>query len=326
MRREIYKGTALSLLLALTSGCRASNPTVPHRTASEAAAFMEPASAPSLEADSVQGEPKTVEPVIARIGGEEVFVSELLSSWMLADSLGLRDMLENLVTSKLVAREAKLLEITVSEKLIGAEYAATLTEMETGLQREQPGMRLDEWIAGSLGIDPARYRLGIRQDVGRRLLAERVVRNFTYSSEWAEARVLVVETPQEADAALIRLQSGEPFARVAGEISIDPTGKDGGRIPPIPRNESTISRLIYSTKVGEFGGPVLEGERWLILQPDEFHAALEGDWTANREAIEGSLDVRPVTEPEYWLWKVEMSEKSPADFKPFFELIGEPTD
>lgn len=332
MQRSPLILAALATLFA--SACKASNPEVPRRAMSEVSKAE-----PRIEAVPVstqQSMPAEVDSatamtqaVVARVGDREVYVSELLSAWMLTDSVGLRDMLENLVTSRLVKGEAQRLGIELSEEFLSAEFALALSELEADLQRNKPGMRLDEWIAGSLGLDPARYRLGIRDDVSRRLLAERVVRQFIYSQDWADVRVLVVESLEEAEAALVRLEGGEPFARVADEVSVDPSGKYGGRIPPVVRNNSAISRLTYKTEPGAFGGPLLEEvegvKRWLVVKPEEFHEAIEGEWSEISEEIEASLKERPVTEPEYWLWKVEMSSTQPADFEPFFELIGDPS-
>jgi|GEM_PF-1580697 len=316
-----------ALLFCSATACKSSNPEVPRLAHSEASqASLETAEEPLPTADELASsvppaEPVAVEPVVARVGEDEVRVSELLSAWMLADSVGLRDMLENLVTTRLVAGEAERLGITISDELLAGEFTRALTELENGLQRQQPGMRLDEWIAGSLGLDPARYRAGIQEDVRRRLLAERVVRRFVLAQDWADVRVLVAETLEEAETAKERIAAGEPFARVAGELSIDPSGKNGGRIPPVVRNQSALSRLAYSTEVGQVGGPVEEAERWMLLEPLQFHAPLEGDWSAQQAAVEASLEERPVAEPEYWLWKIEMGERHPADFEPFFELI-----
>lgn len=313
------------------SSCKTSNPEVP-RLAKSQASQAEPLDVELTDvteastASTATPEPVILEPVVARIGNSEVLVSELLTAWMLTDSLALRDMLENLVTSRLVSNEAERIGIEISSETLGAEYSRALAGLESDLQEQQPGLRLDEWIAGNLGLDPARYRIGVREDVRRRLLAERVVRHFIYTQDWAEVRVLVVETREEAEAALARLKADEPFARIAGELSIDPSGRAGGRIPPVVRNESTLSRLAYSTEVGQFGGPVLEADKWLVLEPIEFHPALVGDWAQIGPEIVASLAGNAVAEPEYWLWKVEMSERHPADFEPFFELIGEPTD
>lgn len=43
-------------------------------------------------------------------------------------------------------------------------------------------------------------------------------------------RALIVETEDEADAAVARLDAGEPFAEVAADVSFDPSAADGGAL------------------------------------------------------------------------------------------------
>ena len=77
--------------------------------------------------------------------------------------------------------------------------------------------------------------------------------------------------------------------------------------------------------MGELSGPLSEGERWMVLTTLKRNAALTGSWDSVGDRIEASLLERPIEQPEYWLWKAEMNERLPADFEPFFDLIGEPS-
>jgi hypothetical protein len=330
----LFSASAAVLLLS-AAACKTSNPKVPRlaSTSQDAAevavaAPAKPEPQPRSESSGaaqptipVEAALRPSEPVVARIGGEDVYVSELLANWMMVDSVGLRDLLENLVVERLVMQEARRLGLRVDEARVAEEYTRALTELESGLREKQPGVSLDEWIAKSLGLEPRRYREGLERDVRRRLHTQRVVRRFILGQEWADVRVLVLETREEAEAALTRLRAGEPFARVAAEVSIDPSGKRGGRIPPIVRNASALARLAFATPAGELGGPILEAQRWIVLETRELHAPLVGGWNEVGPQVEESLAARPVEELEFMLWKVEMSANEPADFEPLFELI-----
>lgn len=329
MKRSLLAG-ALALACA-ASACKTSNPSVPRRTSAATVSEERPQLQPELDpveefapAETAPREVEVevpVEPVVARVGGEEVLVSDLISTWMRVDSVGLRDLLENMVVERIVMQEARDLGLTVDELRVAEAYTRALTELEAGLREQQPDLTLDEWIATKLGLEPERYREGLEQDVRRRMYAERVVRQFVLAQDWAEVRVLVVEKRDEAERALQRLQGGEPFARVAGEVSIDPSGKRGGRIPPVVRNDSALARLAFAAEVGGFGGPILEGQRWLVIQNEGLHAPLEGRWPEIEPVLEKSLSERPVEELEFMLWKAEMAQRKPADFEPLFELI-----
>ncbi len=319
-----------SLALALAASCSSPNPKVPHRaSASEldaqpvAVSTQSPdpgASARPVEATIVE---RVVTPVVARVDGEEIDVTELLASWMHADSQGVRDLLERIISSKIVEREAAKLGVVLDEQQIRDEMARTVAELERELQLSQPGMTLDEWISRGLGLDPEPYRERLLEDVRRRLLAERIVRVFIYTQEWAEARVIVVEKRAEAEALIARLAAGEPFGRLANEASLDPTGKYGGRIPPVLRNESAVARLAFSLEPGAVGGPILESGRWMVLGLDALHEPLEGEWSELEGPIEASLAAQPIEDPEYWMWKVEMNRVHPVDLSPLLRLVGE---
>lgn len=315
-------------MVLLACGCSSPSPKVPHR-ASVAELEEEPvmAAAQQPAATAPAAPPKVVErvvtPIVARVDGEEIDVTELLASWMHADSQGVRDLLERIISSKIVEREAAELGIVLDEQLIRDELARTVAELERELQLSQPGMNLDEWISRGLGLDPEPYRERLREDVRRRLLAERIVRVFIYTQQWAEARVIVVEKRAEAEALVERLAAGEPFGRLANEASLDPTGKYGGRIPPILRNESAVARLAFSLEPGAVGGPILESGRWMILGLDALHEPLVGDWSELEGPIEASLAAQPIEDPEYWMWKVEMNRVHPVDLSPLLRLVGE---
>lgn len=314
-------------LLALLCACSSPNPSVPHRAGAPPTAAEEPAPGPNPAQPAevfppTPAPPRT--PAVALVGGEVVEIGELLSTWMHADSQGVRDLLERVVSNRLVDREAERLEIEIPEELVTAEYLRILSELEADLQVNLPGVSIDEFIASGKGLDPTMYRARLREDVRRRLRAERLVRVFIYSQEWVEARVIVIETEAEAAAALEKVRAGSPFARVAAETSIDPTGERGGRVPPILRMETGLSRLAFGTGVGELGGPIKEEGRWLVLQVEEIHAPLRGSWGEISSRIEASLQERPIEDPEYWNWKQEMQRRHPVDLGPFFELIGEP--
>jgi len=319
------------------AACKASNPSVPR---AKVAPVPEPEILPETEEqESVVEESRPTEaaivspsqatptePIVARIGDDVIYVSELLKTWMLADSTTLRDILGTLATAQIVRSESARLGIELDEEELMREYGIALAEMESELQQRQPGVSLDEWIAGGLGLDPLRYRASIREDIERRLLAERVVRHFIVTRDNAEAAVIVVADQEAALAALERARAGEDFAALAAELSLDPSGKrSGGKLPPIVRNDSAFARLAFSTAEGAVGGPVEEGGRWMLLRTLAINAPLTGKWAELGPTIEESLVKRPIEQPEFLLWKAEMQDRTPADFEPFFELIGEPT-
>lgn len=81
-------------------------------------------------------------------------------------------------------------------------------------------------------------------------------------------RIIVVENPQQAEAAKRRLRNGEPFAKVAHDASIDPTAPGGGYIGEMELSEldAKIAAAAAQLQYGETSGIVNLGDRCIILQ------------------------------------------------------------
>lgn len=319
-------------LLAALCACHAPNPTVPHRAGPPRSPESVPAtveSGPSVPEPEAEVEPLIPEPpplpAVAMVGEERIGVDELISIWMQSYPHVARDVLQQVILERVIEREAERLSIEVSPELLKEAYLRRLADLEQQVQRDNPGVSLDEWIASERGLDPVRYREHLREEVRHFLLESLEIRHFILSQEWAEARVIVTEKREEAETALETVRGGAPFARVAAEKSIDPTGAKGGRVPPVLRNASLLSRLAFGTAAGELGGPVQEGGRWLVIQVEEFHAPLTGSWGEISLAIEASLQELPIDGLEYDAWMQEMRRRYRIDPSPFFELIGEPS-
>lgn len=72
------------------------------------------------------------------------------------------------------------------------------------------------------------------------------------------ARHILVEESATARDALARIEGGEDFAAVAAELSVDPSGQQGGDLGEIPRGQTVpeFEEAAYGAEVGELVGPV----------------------------------------------------------------------
>ncbi len=263
-------------------------------------------------------------PVAARVAGEDVLVGELLAFWLHNRSVEVREMLEHLVSAKLILLESRRLGVEVDDDLIDLGLTRTRQEMEKQIRREDPSMSFREFVEVRLGLDAERYESQMRWEVERKLLGERVVRAFVLGQPRTELNVIVVRSKEDADAAMARLDAGEEFSALARELSLDPSARLGGRIPPVLRNGSSISELAFGTQVGRVGGPLEQDGSWLIAEVVARPEPLAGGWPEIREAVEDSLREHPLDDPEYWQWKSEMVRRYKVDLTPFFELVDEP--
>ncbi|TDJ72427.1 MAG: peptidylprolyl isomerase [Planctomycetota bacterium] len=324
-------GVALALALALGCQSAANRPPPDTRPARRATAL---APATGAEAGAAQDAGETPVPraapkvsgtdVVAMVADQPVLASELLGAWLFRESPSVRTYLEEVILSRLVAAEARRFEIELDPQLVSEALRETFAQMKVEVQENGAGLTLDQFIERRLGLDPETYRARVRAEKLVDLLAERCVRAWLLENERAEVRVIVLDTADAVDEVRRRLAAGEDFAELARELSIEDSGVDGGRMPPVVRSNVALARLAFATPVGEVGGPIVEQDRTLFLKVDARPAALEGTWAEIGQAVEASLEVTSIEDPEYWQWKDAMLDRYEVDMSPFFGLVGEP--
>ena len=135
-------------------------------------------------------------------------------------------------------------------------------------------------------------------------------------------KVLARNRIKAARQSLAQNPSPHAYAALAKEYSVAETADEGGRIPPVVRGEAALARLAFSTPVGEVGGPVREGERWLFLRVVSRPAPLVGTWSEIAATVEASLVELPIEDPEFWQWKADLLARHEVDMTPLLELVG----
>jgi len=260
--------------------------------------------------------------VVALVAGQPVLVSELLSAWVHRESPTVRTYVEELILSRLVLLEAVRLGIELPESALHEALADTQRRMELDVKQTGGFSGVEDYVRRRLGLDPERYLAEVREQTAIDLLASRVVRAWLLGSERAELRVIVIATREEAEAAQAAIEGGEDFAAVAERTGVGARDGSGGRVPPVVRGPTALARLAFATPVGEVGGPMLEGERWLILRVDARPPRLVGSWEEIGPQVEASLAQRDIEDPEYWQWKAHILESHEVDMRPLLELLG----
>jgi len=125
----------------------------------------------------------------------------------------------------------------------------------------------------------------IEDDAVRAAYDERQA-EFT-SGEQVCARHILLETVEDAEAALTRLQDGEDFAELAREVSTGPSGPNGGDLGCFERGMmvAPFEEAAFDAAVGEPIGPVeTQFGQHLILVSEKVDAAV-----APFEEVEASL-------------------------------------
>lgn len=115
-----------------------------------------------------------------------------------------------------------------------------------------------------------------------------------------EARLMVLPTLGQAQAAIDRVESGELFGEVAAELSTDTSAARGGMLAPISNRDATypeaLRQSLFALEQGELSPPVLLGDRYAVLlmmreiegdgaDPQEVRADLERAVRLNQERL-----------------------------------------
>jgi parvulin-like peptidyl-prolyl isomerase len=146
---------------------------------------------------------------------------------------------------------------TATPNIIGAESLST--EYATWINV----------LAENVDLSEADYRQIIRSFIFRDKVAEALGEEVSPVAEQAHVRHILVETEEEAQAVLDRLEAGEDFADVAAEVSQDPgSAANGGDLGFLPRGQvvEPIEEAIFSLPVGQVSDPIQTQFGWHIVE------------------------------------------------------------
>jgi parvulin-like peptidyl-prolyl isomerase len=222
--------------------------------------------------------------VAATVNGEEVSVAQVeerfatvaenpeFAEQLAADEEGAlaeqvqARILSDLIESIIVRQGAEELGIEVSETEVtqrrdelieevgGQETFDQLVE-ESGLTSEQ----IDEQVRDIVIREAVQEELTADIEVSDAEVAAFYEENRETRYDTAEARHILVETEEEANDILERLEEGEDFADIAAEESIDTgSGAQGGDLGEFGRGQMVpeFEEAVFTAEIGEVVGPV----------------------------------------------------------------------
>jgi hypothetical protein len=276
-------------------------------------------------ADTISQPTPDADPIVLRVGGEPVFVSELLKQWLYSDNFRALDQVEDLIVSRIVYMEAQRLRVRIDRDEDLRMYDEAVKGIEAEIQKKSPGVSLDRYVERVMGLSASRYRDRLRQDTVRILLARRVTRAWLLQQEHVATHGIITDNEEDMKAVQKDLADGKTFEEVARARSVDKDSKnEGGRLTPIVDRNVPLGKLAFETEVGAIGGPIMVAGKWLILRVDSRTQPIEGDWAKIGAAVEESLKQRPVDEHEVQQWRRAMLDRYEVDTRPFYDLVDEP--
>lgn len=216
--------------------------------------------------------------VIATVNGEPIYLDEYqreLARYEAGQAtLGInpenqpgyrQQVLDVLVEQELIAQEAAEQGITVSDE-------AVQTEIEQ-LVAENGQEYFNNWLQTSLyTIDE--FREVIRLELLRQQLLAPVLEQVPTEVRHARARHILVNSEEQAQTVLTRLEGGEEFAALAEEFSVDVTSRDnGGDLGWFPRGlllVPEVEEVVFSMEPGQRSGVVASDWGYHVIETLEF--------------------------------------------------------
>ncbi len=231
--------------------------------------------------------------------------------------------LEKLVTMRLALAEAQRFGLRLEPELVEQTFAAERERVEAEFLAANPGRDFEDHIRVDLGIQPDSYYGRLRVATIRQMIAEAVVRTWTFENEWARVRIVAVQTPEEMQAIQTELAGGADFGTLAAQRSIHASGRENGLIPFLVRQEaSLLSVAAFAAGAGETTGPFEIGGAQVLMRVEELHQAKTGGWPVLGELARRSLVEHPINDTEFLNWKLTMEQRYPIDVTPLKELLG----
>jgi peptidyl-prolyl cis-trans isomerase D len=136
------------------------------------------------------------------------------------------------------------------------EYNLERTNLLTNLQRQ-------------VGWSEEEYVNVVRTDLLRRKLQDIFAATVPTTTEQIHARHILVDTKEQADAALARLKNGETFEALAKELSKDTSSKDkGGDLGWFPKGAmvKAFEDAAFALKLNEISAPIPSQFGYHIIQ------------------------------------------------------------
>ena len=215
-----------------------------------------------------------IDPTVAVVNGKRIKRSELYAVMYMQ---GGSEALDSLVDTQLILQEGEKRGIKVGNKEIDEEIDSIIEEHYGG-DREQfeSILELQNFSLDELR-DRMRLDLTLEQIIEDDLkISDKEAREYFKENrelfnvqEEVKARHILVETKKEALDVIARLEKGEDFAELAGELSMDPGSKEqGGDLGFFPRKvmAEEFEKVAFDQKKGEISAPVETSHGYHVIE------------------------------------------------------------
>ncbi len=278
-----------------------------------------PATADAAEANPAPSPVETIDtyeavdrgPVMARINGREVYMSELHE--ILVRAHGLQES-RQLIATELVNQTAEKRNLTVSEDELAAEHTRTLGEiLPKDVTAPDQRERLLQQLMAKRNYTPQQWKMSMRRNVLLDKILSPSIKiseddlTAEFSAQYGRkvvVRHIEVQSSPAAQGILQSLRNGASFETLARTNSKSPFAENSGLMPPIGPHvrqlpDALRDAAIAMTKSGEISPPIQIGSGFHILKLERVIKAKEANFEAMKVSLTASLrrkklrDLRP---------------------------------
>jgi len=188
--------------------------------------------------------------------------------------------LEQLIEDRLVRQAAEREGITVTDAEIDGrlrqEFGFSEEQTEASETQSDFETVYAEWIAAvteQAEVSEADVREFVAGDLYRFKLEDIIIADVPTTAEQVHARHILVDTEEEAQQALARIQAGESFETVAADVSVDTySAQAGGDLGWFPRGAMVpeFEDVAFGTPPGEISDIVASDYGYHIILVEEY--------------------------------------------------------
>lgn len=181
---------------------------------------------------------------------------------------------DTIINGILIRQQAEQRGVALSDAEIEAE--ALLVFGGEGATSEDAQAGLDDFVlpgSEATGLSVETFRALLHDRIGTGMLAERLIEELDFpvdqTQESVHAAHIMVETEEEAQAVIERLNAGEDFAALAGELSLDTTsGANGGDLDWFARGMMIpeFEEAAFALEAGQISAPVQTQFGWHVIK------------------------------------------------------------
>ncbi|MGE7691090.1 foldase protein PrsA [Lysinibacillus sp. NPDC097214] len=251
---------------------------------------------------------------VAKVDGEKILQTELDNA--LREQYG-TEVLDTLITNKIVELEAKKEDISVSEDTIQAEYEE-LAESYGGEESLQAALEENGLTEQSVKDNIRMYQLtknviATSVDISDEEVAQYFEDNKESYGQKEEvvASHILLEDEATAKDVLAKIKAGEDFADLAKTYSIDTTtNEDGGEIGYISRGQmdEQFEEVAFGLEKGSISDIVQTSEGYHIIKVTDKVPAEEAVFEDIKDEVYATVLEERINE-EYASWLAEKQEQ-----------------